>query len=273
MVEAYWFLAAFPFQILTMSILMPAWFIGYVRTQANRIPAERLRQLYPDIDHRQTLGRYLSRYRIVNIVIALLGVPLLTWFYIYMQRADWTDGPVEGLIAAYFMVQSLPFGYVIAIAAKHHEVLNHLSQSKRTAALERRGLFEFVSPSVVALAVGVYFLFIAYVFYIAQDPFPSFALYRTIGAVTLVYVINSIAVYWTLYGPMPNPYEPRSSRAHDRPGRESLRVLLHRHRVLRGTQLNARATSSREMGAFCVERPVRDLCVAVRVRFRTPATT
>jgi hypothetical protein len=213
MVEAYSFLAAFPFQILMMSVLMPAWFISYARRQAASIPPERLRRLYPGIDHRQALERYLSRYRTVNIVIALLGVPLLIWFFVYMKRVDWTDGPVEALITAYFMAQSLPFGYVIFIAAKHSDVIKNLSEPKRSALLERRGLFDFVSPSMVALAALAYFLFAGYLYYIAQNPFPNVVIAKTIGAVTLVYVVNSIAVYWTLYGQMPNPYEPRASRA------------------------------------------------------------
>ena len=42
MIEAYAFLAMFTVQILAMSVVHPAWFIGYCRSQATIIPAERL---------------------------------------------------------------------------------------------------------------------------------------------------------------------------------------------------------------------------------------
>ena len=44
MVEAYAFLAAFAVQILVMSVLLPMWFIRYLRAQTARFPAERLAQ-------------------------------------------------------------------------------------------------------------------------------------------------------------------------------------------------------------------------------------
>jgi hypothetical protein len=47
MTAAYAFLAAFTLQILVVSVLLPAWFIKYVRVQATRLPAERLAHLYP----------------------------------------------------------------------------------------------------------------------------------------------------------------------------------------------------------------------------------
>lgn len=212
MIEAYSFLAAFPFQILAMSVLMPAWFIRYVRAQFDRVPAERLRQLSSSVDHRQVLERYLHRYRAMNIVIALLGVPLMIWLFIYFQRTNWSDGPVEALVGAYFALQALPFGYVVFVGARHADVIKQLSVPKRSAPLERRHIFSFVSPISLALALAGYGLFAAYVVYIARNPFPGFAPYATIGIVTLVYALNALCVYWQLYGRKLNPFEPHASR-------------------------------------------------------------
>ena len=212
MIEAYSFLAAFPFQVLAMSLLLPTWFIRYVRVQFDRIPVERLQHLNPSIDHSQVLGRYLNRYRSINIVIALLGIPLMIWLFSYFQGKHWSDGPVEALVGVYFMLQALPFAYVISIGAKHGDVIKHLSMAKRSAPLERRRLFDFVSPIWVALAILCYVLFAAYVVYIAQDPFPGFAAYATLGIITLVYVVNALCVYWQLYGRKLNPFEPHASR-------------------------------------------------------------
>ena len=47
-------------------------------------------------------------------------------------------------------------------------------EGKRKAVLQRRGLFEFVSPLVVVLAVLIYFLFVAYMVYLARNPNSGF---------------------------------------------------------------------------------------------------
>ena len=62
MIEAYAFLAAFTLQVLVMSVLLPIWFIKYLRTQATRFTAERAR-LYPGVDLGQAQARFLTQYR------------------------------------------------------------------------------------------------------------------------------------------------------------------------------------------------------------------
>jgi hypothetical protein len=57
-----------------------------------------------------------------------------------------------------------------------------------------------------------YFLFVAYVLYIEQNPFPGFDGYITIGAITLVYSLNAFCVYKQLYGRRFNPFEPHAGR-------------------------------------------------------------
>ena len=67
--------------------------------------------------------------------------------------------------------------------------------SKRTALLERRGLFDFVSPFIVFLAVLTYLLFAAFVIYIRQHPFPGFAGLINLVGVTLLYAFIAFTVY------------------------------------------------------------------------------
>ena len=109
MIEAYAFLAAFTVQILVMSVLLPAWFIRYVRAQAARFPAERLAQLYPGVDVGHAQERFLTQYRALTTGIAVLGLLLLGWLFSYMRRPDWDEGPVEVLVTVYFLAaQMLP---------------------------------------------------------------------------------------------------------------------------------------------------------------------
>ncbi|HEV7633344.1 MAG TPA: hypothetical protein VGO41_10180, partial [Steroidobacteraceae bacterium] len=87
-------------------------------------------------------------------------------------------------------------------------------EGKRTAILQRRGLFDFVSPLVVVIAVLSYFLFAGFVIYIRQHPFPGFAGFINVGAITLVYALNAYIVYGMLYGKKKNPLETHAGRLH-----------------------------------------------------------
>lgn len=215
MIEAYAFLAVFPLQILVGSVLYPAWFIRYVRRQATTIPAERLAQLYPGVDLDLAQERFLSRYRALHRGIAVLGLLLLGWLFNYMRSPDWDDGPVEALIAVYFMVQFLlPLSIVVWLGVKFNKAhkRSSLLEGKRKAILQRRGLFDFVSPFMVFLAVLVYFLFAGLVIYIQREPFLGFAGYLTLGIVTLGYAVQALIVYAVLYGKKANPFETHEGR-------------------------------------------------------------
>lgn len=214
MIEAYAFLAMFALQILATSILYPAWFIRYWRRQMVSIPPERLAELYPDVDPYLTGERFLTRYRRLSLSIAVLGLLLLGWLFSYTQRPDWDDGPVEALVSAYFMVQMLlPLGVVAWLAVRFNKAHKRsLLEGKRKAVLQRRELFDFVSPFVVFLAVSSYILFAAFVIYLQQHPFLGFAGLINIVGITLVYAVNAFVVYAMLYGKKPNPFESHAGR-------------------------------------------------------------
>jgi hypothetical protein len=214
MIEAYAFFAAFTIQILIMSVLLPTWFIRYVRMQTARVPAERLAQLYPGVDLGRAMERFLTQYRALTTGSAVLGMLLLGWLFSYMRRPDWDDGPVELLVSGYFFVaQMLPIFLLVWFGVRfNREHKIQLPEGKRTAVLQRRGLFDFVSPFVVGLAVLSYLLFAAFVIYLRRDPFPGFAGLISIVGVTLVYALNALVVYMMLYGKKGNPFETHEGR-------------------------------------------------------------
>ena len=216
MIEAYAFLAMFALQILAMSVLYPALFIRSCRRQATSIPAERLAQIYPGVDISLARERFLTRYRTLTACIAVLGSLLLGWFFSYMRRPDWNDGPMEVLITLYFLVQSLvPLGFVLWVGVRFNMGRKaSLLEGKRKATLQRRGLFDFISPLVVVVAGVSYLLFAAFVIYLQQHPFLGFAGLVNIGGITLVYAVNAFTVYAMLYGKKPNPYETQAGRVH-----------------------------------------------------------
>jgi hypothetical protein len=212
MIEVYGFLAVFTVQLLAMSVLQPIRFSRYVRLKATSLPAERLAKLYPGVDLDLARERFLKRYRAANAVIAALGLLPLGWFFIYMRRPDWNDDPVILLSAAYFMLQFSPVLFVTWLGFRFNKALRHsLVEGKRKATLQRRGLFDYISPSMVFIAVASYFLFVGSVIYVQQEPFPGYAL---IGVLTLTYAVQAVVVYRNLYGKKCNPFETHAGRVH-----------------------------------------------------------
>ena len=214
MIAAYAFLAAFTLQILAISVLVPAWFVRYVRVQAARLPGERLAQLYPGVDLERAQKRFLTQYRVLNTGTAVLGLLLLGWLFNYTQRPDWDDGPVEALLTAYFLVaQVLPVGLIAWVGVQFNRKHKRpLPDAKRTATLQRRGLFDFISPFVVGLAVLSYLLFAAFVLYLREHPFQGFAGLINLGGITLIYIVQAIFVYAMVYGGHKNPLETYAAR-------------------------------------------------------------
>jgi hypothetical protein len=208
MLEAYAFLAAFTAQILAISVLHPAWLIRYARAKLRSYPSQHLAQLYPGVERR------LALYRALSTSIAVLGLLLLGWLFRYTRRPDWEDGPVEALISVYFVVQALPLCLAACGEARFDKELRRsLPEEKRKAILQRRSLFDFVSPSIVFLAGLSYFLFAAFVLHIERDPFPGFAGYLVnIGAITLVYALTAFGVFTALYGRRAHPLERHADR-------------------------------------------------------------
>jgi hypothetical protein len=213
MLEAYAFLAVFTIQILEISVLGPTRFIRYVRVKATRLPVA---QLFPGVDRDSILERYLTRFRVLQTVIAVLGLLLLGWLFSYMRRPDWDADTVGDLTFFYFMVQMLPGLLVARFAVRLNKALKRLPpEGVRKATLQRRGLFDFVSPFTVFLAVASYFLFVAVVMYVEQHPFPGFGgALPNIGIITLGYAGMASIVYWYLYGRKSGPLETHTDRLH-----------------------------------------------------------
>ena len=214
MIEVYAFFAVFTIQLLVLSVLLPAWFIRYVRGQTTPFSVERFAQLYPDVDIARTRQRFLARYRALTIAIAVFGLLLFGGLFSYMRRPDWDDGTVGALVTVHFLVaQIVPLlFFAYAKLRFHQQHKRSSSEGKRTAILQRRGLFDFVSPFVVFLAALSYVLFVAFVLYIQQHPFPGFAGFINVGAITLVYALNAVAVYTVLYGKNKDPFQTHAGR-------------------------------------------------------------
>jgi len=214
MIEVYLFLAIFPVQILGMSVLFPVRLTRLIRTGLKNIPAERLSELYPGVDVGQAHERFLARYRAANTVVVVLGLLLLGWFTSYMQRPNWDLGVVSGMGTAYLMLQYFPILLIAWFTIRFNKVHRRLlREPKRKAFLQRRGLFDFVSPSTVFLAILAYFQYVAVICYAARHPFPGFAgSFANIGIVSLMYILLGASVMYLLYGRKKDPLQTHADR-------------------------------------------------------------
>src|SRR5215831_9625772 len=214
MIEVYLFLAMFPVQILGMSVLYPVLLARAIRTGLRNIPAERLAELYPGVDVGQAHERFLARYRAVNTVVAILGLLLLGWFVSYMQRPNWDQGVVGGVGTAYCLLQYSPIVLITWFVTRFNKVHRRLlPEAKRKATLQRRGLFDVVSPFTVLLVILSYCQFVAFMFYVARHPFPGFGgPFANIGILSLTYILLGAFVMYLLYGRKRNPLQTHVDR-------------------------------------------------------------
>jgi len=218
MIETYAFLAMFAVQILAVSVLYPEWMIREFRKKAAEFPAERLAALDPSFDYSKIIERHVTLLRVLSAVTAVFGVLLMGWLFSYMQRPDWDVGTQREWVIYYGMLQVLATGLISTHALKYSKLLEPLRERKRKAILQRRGLFDFVSPSIVFIAVLSYFLYVSSMFYLARNPLLGFSGYKgytSIISITLVYALYAFIVYRTLYSRKVNPLETHEARARE----------------------------------------------------------
>ena len=215
MIETYAFLAMVTIQILVGSVLTPALIIRRAQPMVPSLPTERFAELFPGVNRDRSAERFAIRYRALNTAIAVLGLLSLGWLFNHMRRPDWTEGKVVGLLTLYLFVQVLPLAFMGWKAARSMKALkSSLADGKRKAVLQRRGLFDFVSPFVVFLAVFSYVLLAALVLYVRQHPFPGFGGLTNLAIITLVWAFYAFLVYGCLYGRNRTPMATHAIRLH-----------------------------------------------------------
>ena len=218
MIEMYAFLLMLLVQILALSVVFPAALIRYARTQAPRIPADRLARAFPGVDVSQSIERFVTRFRTTTLVVAVLGLVLMGWLFNYMQRPDFNNRTVILLTVVLFMAQAFALLLEVVLGlSSYGKLLKHPSaEGKRKAALQRRGLFDFVSPFAVWLAALAYLLFVGVTIYLQQRGMEnSNTAIRLIVCISLVYILDAFTLYGMLYkSRVFNPLETQESRGH-----------------------------------------------------------
>jgi hypothetical protein len=213
MIEIYAFFAMLALLILTVSVMHMAVLVRFLRLKTAEVPDEYFAQLYPGVDRQQSTEQFVTRYRAAHAVIALSGALLLSWLINYMRQPDWDKRWVIFPLVVYFVLQWLPMAVAALAGFKHLKMFkSFLVQAKRKAVLKRRGLFDFVSPIIVAVAALAYLLCIGFVVYMLTEPLARLLF---IGAVTFNYVLTALTIYKLLYGKKSDPFETHTGRLYN----------------------------------------------------------
>jgi hypothetical protein len=210
MIEAYVFLGVLAVQIVAISVINSHRFIKYVRGWARDFGSARFAQLYPDTDYQRAIEKFAMGFRTANLAVAAAGVLLLVWLFKGVQQPGWNDWGID-VVWKYFLLQISPAILLSLYAVVRLKALKlplnlheQAGEGKRTAILQRRSLFDFISPAQVVLSLASYLLFVAVAFYLDRYEFhnasPSMACLTSIVAVTAAYAMNAIGIYKGLYG-------------------------------------------------------------------------
>jgi hypothetical protein len=192
--------------------------IRRIRSWAKDSGSERFRQLYPEADVDRSIRRLVTIFRAANIVTAVLGVLMLAWFYTQVRQPE-SMGELKMALVGYIFVQFAPLVLLALYSVvRGFKLFFQPSQEpRRTAILQRRGLFDFVSPFAVWIAVLTYVGFIGFASYLDLEVYDNASLSRqfwiAIAAVTAIYALNTFVIYKYLYGTR-NPLQSHRGRAH-----------------------------------------------------------
>ena len=202
------FYAVFLSQILLISFYFPRKMLKRIRYVFATYPPSQYPKLYPEpIEYYEKAQR---NYRNLNVAVLLIGLSLLAVLLGDSRSGQWDIG---NFVFPYFMVQFFPMILLEMRAFKYYRLMRKAdSRTTRKAELQPRRLFDFISPTMIGLALFVYFAFIALILYIRQFDFPWFGGYWNIVGVTAVNVFFAAIVAWNMYGKKRDPYQAYEDR-------------------------------------------------------------
>ena len=200
-------LVVFASQVLLVSFFFPRMLLRKVRHVLETYPPSQYPKLYPvPLD---VVEKAQRRYRISNLLILLLGLALV-FVGFYSPSAELLGWDSQSVLTLFFFLQVTPWlivykdpGFTLFNSRKAH------SRSTRTATLQPRRLFDFVSPGFVGLAIATY---IAFILFVLAAPHLWGAGYWNILFVTLLNLIFVGGIGFTLHERKRDSYQAQEDR-------------------------------------------------------------
>ncbi len=207
MPEHMFFHVVFLSQILLISFYYPRQILSRMRYAFETYPPSTYPKLYPKpIEYYEKARR---NYRILNLFILLAGLLILAVLLGYSRSGEW-----DHVIAMwYFLVQFFPVMLLDLSTLKEFKLMrNANSRTTRKAELHPRRLFDFISPTIISMAIITYVGFVLLILYIRQFEFPWFGGYWNIVGVTAINLCFAGIILRYMYGKKLNPHQAYEDR-------------------------------------------------------------
>ncbi len=194
-------------QVFLISVFFPRRILGRMKYVFATYPPSEYPKLYPKpVEHYESRHR---NYRIMNGAILLAGIALIAMLIGISRTGRW-----DHVIATwYFLIQLSPVMLLDLSALKELKLMRDArSRSTRKAELHPRRLRDFVSPTLLSMAIVTYVAFVALILYVRQFEFPWFGGYWNIVGVTAVNLTFAGVALWHMYGKKLNPHQAYEDR-------------------------------------------------------------
>lgn len=201
----------FLIQIYIASIHYPGKMVERARYVLTHFPPETYPKCYPGAQGPNYVTKQmkqLERYQAANYLIAGIGLALIG-VMIFSGYTPSPKGGLEGVVVLCFMVQALPLlALSIQESMQHKRMRQAFNETKRSAELTPRRLFDFISPGIVITALVLYFAWL--VFYLFADGGGDATLAEqviSVGGVTAMNALFALVIIRYLAGQGSNPYQ------------------------------------------------------------------
>ncbi|MBI9073384.1 MAG: hypothetical protein JEY94_17410 [Melioribacteraceae bacterium] len=210
MIENILFYIVFLAQIILLSFYYPAKISTRFRQIFETYPPDKYPKLYPKSDEYYTKWEF--RYRIINIIILFLGFIIL--FVIGFNDYHGKETQSNIIPVVYFMIQNFPLLLMEISGFSYFKLMKKAdTRTVRETKLQPRRLFDFISPSIVGLAIFANVASILFFFSLEQFQF-------SIVGDTSIILLSLLAsnglyagiIYWNLYGKKLDPYQDSKDR-------------------------------------------------------------
>lgn len=197
-------------QVWLLSYYYPKQVVKRINYVLTHCPEQDYPKLYPVPSERINTIKFV--YQALNYFLIIIGAGLILYFTYMVPDYKKHINILDDLPLLFGMVQFMPLFILELLGYKHLKLMRQQNtQTSRTAELQPRLLFNFISPWHLNLAVLTYISFIIYELFLCNFVL-NFDAAIKIGTVTLTNIMFIAIGMANLYGKKRDPYQGNNER-------------------------------------------------------------
>lgn len=197
-------------QVWLLSYYYPKQVVKRINYVLTHCPEQDYPKLYPVPSERINTIKFV--YQALNYLLIIIGAGLILYFTYMVPDYKKHINILDDLPLLFGMVQFMPLFILELLGYKHLKLMRQQNtQTSRTAELQPRLLFNFISPWHLILAVLTYISFIIYELFLCNFVL-NFDAAIKIGTVTLTNIMFIAIGMANLYGKKRDPYQGNNER-------------------------------------------------------------